>query len=1047
MTHKFRFTIIKAKKKKITSFLFIFCLLTCQFLHSQSSLLDNDSHQTYHKAMVFFQTQNYYAAQELFHSFIEKNTPVAEKPYQILISNAKFYSAICAIELGQPSAEKLLLDYIEFEEASPTKLSAYFYLGKLMNEKRNFKEAIVYFKQTQTDDLNRNERDELKFQLGYAHFNLKELNEAYPLFKQIIEVENKYYYPANYYYGYISYTKSKWDDALKSFERIKSSKIYEKVVPYYIAQIYFQKKQYQQLVDYLEPMIHDNQVKYQEELKLTLGQAYFELKNYAKASEYIAVYTKNNKARKEEIFQLGYSYYKIENFELSITQLKTLDNLTDSIGQNALYVLGKSFLELKRKPEAAAAFQKAARINIDPLIQEESLFNQAKLSAELGNDKTAIDLLQAFVQNYPTSIHANEAKEILSYVLLSTKNYKDALQIIESIKSPTAKVKKAYQQVAFYRANELLNDKKYNEAIQLFLVSLKNPISDNLKAQSYFGLGESFFQLEDYKSSIKYFSQFLQDFKSVEGAFRFDKLINAQYALGYAHFKLSKYVESVDFFSKSIQQIKSHPSETGNLLYADALLRNGDSYFMLKNYEVAIKNYQSVVDASAPGSDYALMQKATIQGIQNKYEDKIRTLQYLQNSNPKSVYVDDAIYYIGEAYFLMNKSQTALQNFTQLFSKYPQSPFVSKSFLKSGLIYYNQDDVKKSVESYRWVIENYPQSNDAQEALAALREMSINEGNPDIYMNIVNENRTINVSLSEKDSINYLSAEAVFAKGDCENAIPKFTNYLTSFPNGFFLLRAYFYRSECWFKTKKFTDAVNGYEYVANAGQNIFREKSILKAAEINYYELKSYERSKLYYQLLLENASTAENVFAARLGLMRSHFYLNQVNEIESDALYVLQSKEAAPEQVTEAEFYLAKFHELKNNSKNAQLYFSKVAEKSTTVIGAESKYKLAMLAFTNNQLTESEKLCFATIKDYNSYEYWVVKAYILLSDIYVKQNNNFQAKATLESIIDNTSFEELKSIAQNKINLILENEKKTTSLQSDGMDLENPLDTIQLN
>src|SRR5690606_26080836 len=107
-------------------------------------------------------------------------------------------------------------------------------------ENRKYKEAIEYFKQIDTRDLSRAERDEYKFELAYCYFYSKQLDDAYKLFRETKDVQNKYYYPSNYYFGYISYTKQKFDDALRSFEKLKDSKIYEKVITYYIAQLYFQ---------------------------------------------------------------------------------------------------------------------------------------------------------------------------------------------------------------------------------------------------------------------------------------------------------------------------------------------------------------------------------------------------------------------------------------------------------------------------------------------------------------------------------------------------------------------------------------------------------------------------------------------------------------------------------------------------------------------------------------------------------------------------------------------------------------------------------------
>ncbi len=38
-----------------------------------------------------------------------------------------------------------------------------------------------------------------------------------------------------------------------------------------------------------------------------------------------------------------------------------------------------------------------------------------------------------------------------------------------------------------------------------------------------------------------------------------------------------------------------------------------------------------------------------------------------------------------------------------------------------------------------------------------------------------------------------------------------------------------------------------------------------------------------------------------------------------------------------------------------------------------------------------------------------WVTKAYILLGDVYFKQQDYFNAKATYQSVVDNAKIEEL--------------------------------------
>lgn len=79
-------------------------------------------------------------------------------------------------------------------------------------------------------------------------------------------------------------------------------------------------------------------------------------------------------------------------------------------------------------------------------------------------------------------------------------------------------------------------------------------------------------------------------------------------------------------------------------------------------------------------------------------------------------------------------------------------------------------------------------------------------------------------------------------------------------------------------------------------------------------------------------------------------------------------------------------------------------------------------------------------------SHDYWVVKTYLLMADCYVELENNFQAKATLESIIDNYEPEdELKQEARDMLEQLQEEENKSSRLKDDDTDTELVPDTSE--
>ena len=65
-------------------------------------------------------------------------------------------------------------------------------------------------------------------------------------------------------------------------------------------------------------------------------------------------------------------------------------------------------------------------------------------------------------------------------------------------------------------------------------------------------------------------------------------------------------------------------------------------------------------------------------------------------------------------------------------------------------------------------------------------------------------------------------------------------------------------------------------------------------------------------------------------------------------------------------------------------------------------------------------------------SYDWWVTKAYILLGDVYFRQKDYFNAKATFQSVVDNSLNAELKAEAQTKLDKVIEEESRNSKVNN---------------
>ena len=69
------------------------------------------------------------------------------------------------------------------------------------------------------------------------------------------------------------------------------------------------------------------------------------------------------------------------------------------------------------------------------------------------------------MKKYPNNTSRSEVEKLLIDSYISSKNYKEALVLLEKNKSPENKL--AYQKVLFYRGLELYTDGNYQEALKM----------------------------------------------------------------------------------------------------------------------------------------------------------------------------------------------------------------------------------------------------------------------------------------------------------------------------------------------------------------------------------------------------------------------------------------------------------------------------------------------------------------------------------------------------------------------------------------------------
>jgi len=167
---------------------------------------------------------------------------------------------------------------------------------------------------------------------------------------------------------------------------------------------------------------------------------------------------------------------------------------------------------------------------------------------------------------------------------------------------------------------------------------------------------------------------------------------------------------------------------------------------------------------------------------------------------------------------------------------------------------------------------------------------------------------------------------------------------------------------------------------------------------------------------------------------LLRSQYQLQKWNDATDNAKDLLNEKNISTDDKVLANMILAKSYQSNNQCETALQYFRTAASLSKAAYGAEARYEIANCLYAQNQLKDAEKAAFEVINKSGSYELWVTKSYLILGDIYLKEKDYFNAKATFQSIIDNAKMEDLRNQAKQKLAQATDEESKNNKVGADN-------------
>ncbi|WP_088125053.1 tetratricopeptide repeat protein [Roseivirga misakiensis] len=989
-------------------FLFSISFLALGSLSAQSTLHQNNENQYYRFGLELFDKQKFSAAREQFERYIAVGTDEIKK------ADSEYYVAYCALNLNNPDGTQLISDFVAKRPNHPKASKAYYNLGVNAFESKDFATANKYLKLANTSVLDNNERSETNFKIAYSAFSLNKKAEAIEYFDLAKQQDSPYYADANYYAGFLAYLDANYDKVLVDLKRAEASPKYQFRVPIMITSAYFKQKRYGEVLAYAgkfkDIATESRRMDYLYQIYQMAGESAYSQERYEEAIEFYGLYRQiaGKSITEETLYRIAYSNFVLGNAEPAIEDFKRVGLKEDTLAQLASYYLGQLYVEKENYLFAIAAFDKASKLPFDEKIQEESSFNYAKVNFEAKKYSIAIGALDRFIKKYPTSSYVPEANNLLSEAFLNTNDFLRAITFIERIENKTDRVKEAYQKVTFYKGTEYFNTAKYKTAIQLFDKSLKFRVDKDLEAGALFWKAEAQATSRSYAQAISSYQKVI-DTRNRNSEY----YLKANYGMGYAYYNTQDYARARVYLKRYVDALQN---KKDRLNYDDAILRLADCYYVDKAYATAISYYQRAIDNNNPNVDYAYFQKGVVRDFQNKSDEAIQALDIVINRFSQSRYFDDAVYKKSQIQLEANEFRASIIGFTRVIERLSQSPFIPYAYESRALAYFNLNELDKAEEDYKTILNKYVTSKVANSALLGLQNTLKLNNKVLEFDQYLTKYRSANPDNESLETIELEAAKNKYFSGEYSAAIGAFADYEKSYAESPLRHQAKFFRAESHYRLSENDKALTIYYELDRESEIADMDVVFQRIGELQI-KAGDFQEAANYYSKLEGIARSKRQENDAWVGLLDAYFKLGDYTKMRVYANNILTKGSISQDATNRAQLYLAKSAYSEGDFDEAIDQLLSTINAAKDQYGAEAQYLLGKIFFQQKQYQQSLNTLFEFSENFGEYDEWLGKAFLLVADNYIALDELFQAKGTVNSIIENSTVESVLAEAKTKL------------------------------
>jgi len=963
------------------------------FLRAQ--LPDQYESSTYYlEGMEWFRKGIYPSAAVKFRNYIEGGETGGKLTTQLpYLAEAQFYLALCEYLSGRKTAKEDFELFISKYAVHPQMAEARLWLARQYFREKAYRRVIQELAPLSRPDpqISDTANQEIAYMSGICWYHFKEYNKSLEELNTLIQKPGPWQIIATRFVGLLYYERKNYTETVRILSKLSPSDHTAETL-LGCTRAYAQLKDISGLNDFIAQFPTET---VDAEIYLIQAAACVENEKYPAAMESFDKFLSHKNIMPPALrYAYAFTAFKLEKYTLALPIFEKIGGGEDSLAAPSAYYLAFCYLQQNNIESARMAFFKASRLGAKTDIGEESSLQYAKLSFQSQQFEDALQQSQNYLAQYPSGKYENEIRSMMGEVWFQTGNYKESITLFEKNNLKDERSLKAYQRSCWYYGLELYRKQIWQEADLYFRKGFNLQQDPIVAAGCRYWYAESLFRQGKWDASLQQYQKFLELPLNPKPAY----YIDAWYGMGWAALRLDK----IENASEAFRQYLTLSKESENSIqYQDALLRAGDCEMALKNYAEAMQWYYKSTQTQNPYLDYSWYKIGLLNYRLEKYSEAINTWKKVIQQYPKSKYREAALDQSGDTYLKwMTDYAQASQASRTLIAEYPNSPYIPEAFNRMGIAAFNSSDKAAAEKYFRKVVTEY--CSDTLASKVALNNLPF-VVNTEVYAEILEAYRKSCPDInSDVENIAWEAASTPWEGGEWASALPLLNLYIRDYSTGPHVFEARYARAVCLSKTGKPQEALQDLTELINSKLiHPYVLPACLLSGELNTL-LGKHETAAIQYEKALSIAvqpSERWNIMNLQIeAWVTANKYPEALKSIEQ----LLSQPGGSIAKRQDLEWQGGKILLLTKDTISALQKFKDLEKAATgTVAGARAQYEITRILIQTGQDTLGEEAGLYLKSNYSAYREWVIRGYMELAELYIRQQDTIQAQDILDYIL----------------------------------------------